>query len=180
MTKQCRALFTKTTHCRYGWREQSTCLSRCSSTTMPLSSSWQDEGKREIQSSPSSASNHVTNSLTRETIVCVWPRDHRKNVEMIFPSVALPIMAMSRQIPNVSKRVKLVPRISRTIEWNLTWILFEFFMFSSCGMVFVTTTASNGELFILDMAGPLKMPWVQIAYTLLAPALNNLDKTMAK
>lgn len=40
----------------------------------------------------------------------------------------------------------------------------------------VTTTASNGELLIRDIAGPLKIPWVQIAYTLLAPALNNLNQ----
>jgi hypothetical protein len=31
-------------------------------------------------------------------------------------------------------------------------------MFSSCGIVFVTTTASNGELLIRDIAGPLKIP----------------------
>jgi len=46
---------------------------------------------------------------------------------------------------------------------NNTWILFEFFIFSSCGIVFVTTTASNGELLILDIAGPLKIPCEQIA-----------------
>jgi len=45
----------------------------------------------------------------------------------------------------------------------LTWSLAQFFSFSSCGMVLVTTTASNMELLILEHAGPDNIPCVQIA-----------------
>lgn len=45
---------------------------------------------------------------------------------------------------------------------------------SSWGIVFVTTTASKAALFILEIAGPEKIPWVRIAYTLVAPAESSL------
>lgn len=38
----------------------------------------------------------------------------------------------------------------------------------------MTTTASKAALFILEMAGPEKIPWVRIAYTLVAPAESSL------
>lgn len=44
-----------------------------------------------------------------------------------------------------------------------TWILGQAFIFSSCGMVLVTTTASNGALLMREMAGPEKMPCVRMA-----------------
>lgn len=39
----------------------------------------------------------------------------------------------------------------------------------------VTTTASKAALLILEMAGPEKMPWVRMAYTLVAPAESSLE-----
>lgn len=45
-------------------------------------------------------------------------------------------------------------------------------------MVFVTTNASNEQLAILSVAGPVKMPWVKIAYTLKAPASLNFSAAM--
>lgn len=47
-------------------------------------------------------------------------------------------------------------------KWHAC-ILGHFFMFSSCGIVFVTTTASNAELFNRWMAGPEKIPCTQNA-----------------
>lgn len=47
-------------------------------------------------------------------------------------------------------------------------------MCCSCGMVLVTTTASKQALLIRDTAGPEKIPWVRMAYTLVAPASINL------
>lgn len=38
----------------------------------------------------------------------------------------------------------------------------------------VTTTASKHALLIRDIAGPENIPWVKIAYTLVAPASVNL------
>lgn len=43
-------------------------------------------------------------------------------------------------------------------------------------MVLVTTTASKHALLIRDIAGPENIPWVKIAYTLVAPASVNLNK----
>lgn len=45
----------------------------------------------------------------------------------------------------------------------------------SCGVVFVTTTASKADCLILVKAGPLNIPWVKIANTLVAPAKSNLE-----
>jgi hypothetical protein len=42
-------------------------------------------------------------------------------------------------------------------------------------MVLVTTTASKHALLIREMAGPEKIPCVNIAYTLVEPASNNLE-----
>lgn len=42
-------------------------------------------------------------------------------------------------------------------------------------MVLVTTTASKQALLMREMAGPEKMPWVRMAYTLTAPADINLN-----
>lgn len=44
-----------------------------------------------------------------------------------------------------------------------TCIFGHAFIFSSCGMVLVTTTASKGALLMREMAGPEKMPCVRIA-----------------
>ena len=49
---------------------------------------------------------------------------------------------------------------------NLTFIFGAFFILSSWGIVFVTTTASNTELLMREIAGPENIPWVQIAYNL--------------
>lgn len=57
----------------------------------------------------------------------------------------------------------------------LTWILGQFSMCSSCGMVFVTTTASKHALLMRWMAGPEKIPCVRIAYTFVAPASTSLS-----
>lgn len=38
----------------------------------------------------------------------------------------------------------------------------------------VTTTASKHALLMREIAGPEKMPWVRMAYTLVAPAEINL------
>lgn len=54
------------------------------------------------------------------------------------------------------------------------WILLQCLILSSCGIVLVTTTASKLALLIREMAGPEKMPWVKMAYTLVAPADTNL------
>lgn len=54
-----------------------------------------------------------------------------------------------------------------TLEQSFIWV--------SWGMVFVTTTASKQALFILEMAGPEKIPCVKIAYTLVAPAAVNFS-----
>lgn len=40
----------------------------------------------------------------------------------------------------------------------------------------MTTTASKQALLIREMAGPEKMPWVKIAYTLVAPAEISLNR----
>lgn len=40
----------------------------------------------------------------------------------------------------------------------------------------MTTTASKQALLIREMAGPEKMPWVNMAYTLVAPAEISLKK----
>ncbi|GMT17499.1 hypothetical protein PFISCL1PPCAC_8796 [Pristionchus fissidentatus] len=63
---------------------------------------------------------------------------------------------------------------ARIMEMSMHWILGHFFMFSSCGIVFVTTTASNAELLRRVSAGPLQMPWTQKAYTFSAPASTSL------
>lgn len=44
-----------------------------------------------------------------------------------------------------------------------TCIFGHAFIFSSCGMVLVTTTASKGALLMREMAGPEKMPCVRMA-----------------
>ena len=44
-----------------------------------------------------------------------------------------------------------------------TFIFGACFILSSCGIVFVTTTASNIELLIREVAGPEKIPCVQTA-----------------
>ena len=49
------------------------------------------------------------------------------------------------------------------IYYAHTCILVQFFMFSACGIVLVTTTASNLDLDILDTAGPDSIPCVNIA-----------------
>lgn len=58
-----------------------------------------------------------------------------------------------------------------------TWILLQCLILSSCGIVFVTTTASKLALLIREMAGPEKIPWVKIAYTFVAPADTSLRQT---
>lgn len=60
----------------------------------------------------------------------------------------------------------------------LTRILGHSFIWPSCGMVLVTTTASKHALLIRDIAGPENIPWVKIAYTLVAPASVNLKKSI--
>lgn len=40
----------------------------------------------------------------------------------------------------------------------------------------MTTTASKQALLIREMAGPEKMPWVKMAYTLVAPAEISLNR----
>ena len=45
---------------------------------------------------------------------------------------------------------------------------------SDWGMVLVTTTASMSDLLIRSMAGPEKIPWTHIPYTLVAPASFSL------
>lgn len=47
-------------------------------------------------------------------------------------------------------------------------------------MVLVTTTASKQALLMREMAGPEKMPWVRMAYTLTAPADINLNTERKK
>lgn len=59
---------------------------------------------------------------------------------------------------------------------NLTCILEQCFIFSSCGIVFVTTTASKQALLMREIAGPEKMPWVKMAYTFVAPAEISLTE----
>ena len=61
-----------------------------------------------------------------------------------------------------------------------TLILAQFCILLSCGMVFVTTTASRSLSSILRRAGPEKMPCVKMAYTLAAPASCNLNKWRKK
>lgn len=61
-----------------------------------------------------------------------------------------------------------------------TLILAQFCILLSCGMVFVTTTASRSLSSILRRAGPEKMPCVKMAYTLAAPASCNLNKGRKK
>lgn len=56
-----------------------------------------------------------------------------------------------------------------------TCILGQWFIFSSCGIVLVTTTASKQALLMREIAGPEKMPWVRIAYTFVAPAEMSLN-----
>lgn len=65
-------------------------------------------------------------------------------------------------------------RLGSACSVTSTWILEQCFILSSCGMVLVTTTASKAALFILEIAGPEKIPWVRIAYTLVAPAESSL------
>ena len=60
------------------------------------------------------------------------------------------------------------------------FILAQFCILLSCGMVFVTTTASRSLSSILRRAGPEKMPCVKMAYTLAAPASCNLNKWRKK
>lgn len=48
-------------------------------------------------------------------------------------------------------------------DTTVTCIFEQAFICSSCGIVFVTTTASKQALLILDMAGPEKIPCVNIA-----------------
>lgn len=60
--------------------------------------------------------------------------------------------------------------LDKAVNSQLTCILEQSFMCPSCGIVFVTTTASKHALLILDIAGPEKMPCVRIAYTFVAPA----------
>ena len=57
----------------------------------------------------------------------------------------------------------------------LTCILEQCFIFSSWGIVLVTTTASKQALLMREIAGPEKMPWVKMAYTLVAPAEISLN-----
>ncbi len=59
----------------------------------------------------------------------------------------------------------------------LAWIFGQSFMWISCGMVLVTTTASKHALLMRDTAGPEKIPCVRIAYTFVAPASINLRDT---
>lgn len=59
---------------------------------------------------------------------------------------------------------------------KLTCILEQCFIFSSCGIVFVTTTASKQALLMREIAGPEKMPWVKMAYTFVAPAEISLKR----
>lgn len=40
----------------------------------------------------------------------------------------------------------------------------------------MTTTASKQALLMREMAGPEKMPWVRMAYTLVAPAEISLGR----
>ena len=61
-------------------------------------------------------------------------------------------------------------------KWSQTLIFWQLCIFISCGMVFVTTTASRSLSSILLRAGPEKMPCVKMAYTLAAPASCNLFK----
>lgn len=58
----------------------------------------------------------------------------------------------------------------------LTRTLGQSFMWASCGIVFVTTTASKQAALMREMAGPEKMPWVKMAYVFVAPASINLEK----
>ena len=46
---------------------------------------------------------------------------------------------------------------------GFTCILGQDFIFSSCGMVLVTTTASKGALLMREMAGPENIPCVRMA-----------------
>lgn len=62
----------------------------------------------------------------------------------------------------------------------LTCILEQCFIFSSWGIVLVTTTASKQALLMREIAGPEKMPWVKMAYTLVAPAEMSLKERKSK
>lgn len=44
----------------------------------------------------------------------------------------------------------------------------------------MTTTASKQALLMREMAGPEKMPWVSMAYTLVAPAEMSLRERNSK
>lgn len=73
-------------------------------------------------------------------------------------------------LKNVTKRInyRVFEGIFQLLsDWEFlvvfTWILGQSFMWLSWGIVLVTTTASKQALLILQIAGPLKMPWVRIA-----------------
>ena len=53
--------------------------------------------------------------------------------------------------------------MSEKKERGVTCILGQDFIFSSWGMVLVTTTASKGALLMREMAGPENIPCVRIA-----------------
>lgn len=92
-----------------------------------------------------------------------------------------------RHINALQKRIKNVTMINVSNKlqhhrWYtslgcvpLTCIFGQSFMCPSWGMVLVTTTASKQASFIREMAGPLKIPCVSIAYTLVAPASTSLS-----
>ena len=81
-----------------------------------------------------------------------------------------------------------------TCDWNVkhlqaywvaataycTCILSHSFILVSRGNELVATTHSKAELFRRDTAGPEKMPWVQIANTLMQPASTNLIQEQHK
>lgn len=76
--------------------------------------------------------------------------------------------------PTMGQTSSTIPKEWQKRNETLTWILGHCFILSSWGIVFVTTTASKQALLIRDIAGPEKIPWVKMAYTLVAPADTSL------
>lgn len=84
-----------------------------------------------------------------------------------------PQTSLRRQCTTISIKINKMP--FKTFKNKLTWIFGQFSICSSCGMVFVTTTASKHALLMRWMAGPEKIPCVRIAYTFVAPASTSLS-----
>ena len=59
---------------------------------------------------------------------------------------------------------------------DIIWLAKKIVLQIHCKVEHSHMSTSKFELFILSRAGPEKMPWVRMAYTLVAPASISLDK----